>query len=553
VLLAALVALPALPPLVPTAAAQGVALVPPGDLAYRDVDRLVELGLVDSVIVGQRPYSRREFGRIVRMARDRLDRDAGNVSFTDRESQLLSVGSNALQRLEERFADEARDRLDAGPVISLVDGAALEFSSTNADRRGFPAPHTAPIEAQIDPLAEPRLAQPAVRGNSTFLELSQRIEPTSWLSFYSRERVEYRAPLDTTIGRVRGELLIAAARLRYRNAALSIGRQPFAWAQAEGDGLFFASDAPAIDQVSLETDAPVIMAGPLRALGPMRGTIVLSDLGPSVTRTNSKLLAYKVSALPAPWFEVGGTFMNHFGGAGGRQSSRIDQLVDFLPFVDVFRRHNYTDSTRTLDVDSDKLLGFDSRVHFARLGGMTLAGELLIDDFDIHSVQRMLTGYGSQTVHLIFPAVGTPDVTARLGAKHMGTITYSHFALPAGIASRGRLLGDELGPDAKEVSGDIAWSPDGLFRVGLEAHEQWYSNATYGFAYTDSGHVQTAYYKVSSTPDERRHLVIGTLEMRRDADFSILLRAGGQVVENYAFLGYQRTDYVASVALRLRQ
>ena len=59
--------------------------------------------------------------------------------------------------------------------------------------------------------------------------------------------------------------------------------------------------------------------------------------------------------------------MNHYGGEGGRPSSFGNRLIDFLPFIDIFRRHNYTDSTRTLDVDSDKVLGLDGRL---QIGGL---------------------------------------------------------------------------------------------------------------------------------------------------------------------------------------
>ena len=533
--------------------AQGTTLVPPGDLAYSDIDRLLDLGVLDSVIVGQRPYSRHEFGRLVRVARATFDRGAatgGRVLPNEEWEQHAGI---VLQRLETRFGDDADGRANGYPLFSLFDGASLNFTSTNAARRGFPAPHTRPIEALIDPLALPRLAQPEVPGRSTFLELSQRIEPASWLSFYARERIEYRTPLDTTITRSRGELLVAAAYARFGNAALSVGRQPFAWAQSDGDGLFFSSDAPAIDQISLQTDAPVQLRGPFGALGAIKATLVLADLGPTSVRSHSKLLAYKVSTRPKQWLELGGTFMNHFGGEGGRRSSRGNLIVDFLPFIDIFRRHNYTDTTQTFDVDSDKMLGLDARVRIAPLGGMTIAGEMLIDDFDVHILPRLLTGYGSSTVHLIFPSLGTPAVALRLGARHMGTITYSHNVLTNGFATRARLLGNALGPDAKEFSGELRWAPAAAGALVFEAREQIYSNATYGGGYTDSTQVQTTYYKVSRTDDERRHIAIATLLVRPDADISLSFRAGLQYSDNYAFTGSKRRDYVFNASIRLRQ
>src|SRR5439155_507390 len=82
-----------------------------------------------------------------------------------------------------------------------------------------------------------------------------------------------------------------------------------------------------------------------------------------------------------------------------------------------------------LDVDSDKLLGMDARLRLDRLGGITLLGEFLIDDFDVHRLRYFFTEEGSQTFAVIVPALGTPLFSARLTAKHMGPITYTHAAL----------------------------------------------------------------------------------------------------------------------------
>lgn len=524
-----------------------------GDPAYDDVDRLDAIGLLDSVIVGQRPYSRREFARVARIARRRFEL-LGEPTQPSQGSEVSArMALGVLGRLEARFGpDDVVSGIEANRV-SLVDGLGIEILSTDASRRGFPPPHTKPVETTIDPLVPRRLGQPVAPGQMLSFEISQRIEPFSWLAFQARERAEHLWPSDTSLGHERAELLLAMARARFRNVALSVGREQFAWAQGDGDGLFLASDAPALDQISIASDAPFVLPNVLRQLGPTRATLILADLGPSVVRPHSKLLAYKLSAQPRPWLELGGTFMNHFGGEGGVASARWNQLIDFLPFIDIFRSHNYTDSTRTVDVDSDKLLGLDGRVRIQRLAGMTIAGELLIDDFDVHALPRLLTGYGSSTVRVLFPTVLRPDVAVRIGAKHLGTITYTHPRLSNGITTRGRLLGDELGPDAKEFSAEIRWFPRWADALTLEGREQIYSNATYAGGYTDSAHVQTNYFKVSHTDDERRHIVSVGVRTRQDARVSVIVRGGLQIVENSNFTGQRRADYLVDVAFRLNR
>jgi hypothetical protein len=538
----------------PAAGAQGTAPVPPNDLAYRDLDRLAELGVFDSVIFGQRPYSRREIGRIISLARAQLDRVDNVLHGGQTMSDAAAFEANGIvQRLITRFNEETESRPFDGPELTVLDGLAVTFNSTDAVRRGFPASHTRRTEATIDPLARRRLGEPAVRGNVTSVELSQRLEAASWLSFHARERLEYRARRDTGVTKTKGELLLAGMRLRAGNVALMVGREQLAWGQSAGDGLFLASDAPALDQISLSGDHPFTLPGFLRVLGPTQATLVLADLGPSLIRSHSKLLAYKVSVHPHPAFELGGTFMNHYGGQGARSSTFSDRLIDFMPFIDVFRRHNYTDTSRTLDVDSDKLLGVDARLRLARLGGLLLTGEVLIDDFDVHRIPFLFTGYGSSQIGITIPEIGTSALSMKLSAKHMGIITYTHGELANGITTRGRLLGDELGPDAKAFGAELRWIPSASLRMSVAAWSTQYSNAEYVTYYADPAQTQFVVRKATTHPEELRDRFVGTFEFLSEEGLALVVRGGTERIRNTNFQGYKSQPYMVDVALRLQR
>jgi hypothetical protein len=523
--------------------AQGAAIVPLGDQVYGELDRLAELGVLDSVVVGQRPYSRRELAHIARAAHDRVER--GNGLPSDAIAQEL-VG-----RLYQRFGAADGERLSAAGVSGLVDGASLTLTSTDAVRRGFPFGEAGQLEATIDPLAVRRLGRPAVPGHTVALEVAQRVEPAGWLALQARERVEIRAPRDAGVTHHDEELLLAFARARWRNVAVTAGRAQLAWAQGEGDGLFLASDAPALDQVSLAGDRPFSLPGVLSRLGPTQATLVYAELGPSVVRSHSKLLAYKVSVQPTASLELGGTFFNHFGGEGGAPSGFGNRLIDFLPFVDIFRRHNYYDSTRTRDVDSDKVLGVDGRWRVPHLGGVLLTGELLIDDFDVRRIPYLLTGYGSSMLGIVVPTLGSPDWSLKLSAKHMGIITYTHFALTDGITTRGRLLGDELGPDAKAFGAEVRWQPSPCLRASVEGRSALYSQALYGSKYTDADSVHYVVYKISSGPNELRDRVRAMVELQRSPDLTFVVRAGAERTRNPFVAGTGGVHYALDVSARL--
>lgn len=531
-------------------AAQGTALVPPTDLAYRDIDRLVELGVLKSAVIGQRPFSLREFRRLAAEARERLDRSGGGREFDPLEEGERAA-NRILARLESRFGD-----LPLAPgyalQISPVDAAAIGFISTDAVNRGFPGSFGNEVEATTEPLTFRRLGRRAVPGSTLSFEVQQRVEASSWLAIRARERVEYRIPNDTLLKRYDGEVLLASLRARYRNVGVTVGREELAWSQREGLGLFLASDAPALDQVSIASDAPFYLPGVLERLGPTRGTVFLADLGASSVRSHSRLLGYKLSIAPDPSVEIGGSFFNHFGGAGAASTGFSNRLIDFLPFVDIFRKHNYVDTTRTFDVESDKLLGVDARWRIARLGGLQLAGELLIDDFDVHQIRRLLTGFGSSNLSVVLPELGSPAWALELSAKHMGVLTYTHNQLANGIATRGRLLGDELGPDAKAFAAELTWRPYAPIRVALEGRAAIYSSATYGSQYADSAHTVFDFNKTSSQPDELRDRIRATAEFQSDDGLALVFRGGGERVRNLNFGGDRRNEYLLDVALRLR-
>jgi hypothetical protein len=533
------------------AQAQGTATVPPSDEAYADFDRLSELGFLDSVIIGQRPYSRREIGRILRAARERSNQ-LGERSQSQRITDLeLSIGDGILRRLEMRFSREIDEMPSTDALLKPVEDGRFTVHYTDAARRRFVGAYGSSLEATTGSLVPRRLGTILLPGTTAGVELAQRLEATSWLAFTLRERAEYAWAKDTALRRGTAEILLGSMRARFRNVALEVGRSQLSWAQSADEGLFIAADAPALDLVSLSADHPFVMPSVLRLLGPTKATLLVADLGPSQVRSHSKLLGYKVSIQPTARAELGATFLNHYGGEGGRPSSFGDRLIDFLPFIDIFRRHNYTDSSRTLDVDSDKLLGLDGRLRIGGLRGVVLTGELLIDDFDVGRIPKLLTGYGSQALGITLPRFISPLLSLKLTAKHMGILTYTHGALANGITTRGRLIGDELGPDAKAFGARLTWEPAAEVRLSLEGRSAIYSNAQYVAYYADPENTRYVVQKTSRTSDELRDRLGMHLLVQTEEGPAISARVMTERSRNFAFQGFRRTDSAAELSVRV--
>ena len=534
ILLLAAVAVPAY--------AQGTATVALDDLAYADVDRLVGLGLLDGVIVGQRPYSAREMTRLVHAARAEVARRLESGTGDAR----LTLARGPLRRLDARFAT-AESLPAADPRLRMANRGSISARSTDAVRRSFSGNITERLETTIDPLAVRRLGSPPLRGGSLALDLAHDVAPAPWLAVHLAERLEGAPPYEGLPQRWNAELLRASVRALFGNVAVRVGREQTAWAQWAGDGLMLASDAPALDLVSVSGDAPFLLPGPLRRLGPTQATLVLAELGASQVRNRSKLLTYKVSVQPQRSIELGASFLNHFGGEGARTTSFGNRLIDFLPFVDIFRGHNYTDTTRTLDVDSDKQLGVDGRVRIPRLGGLLMMFELVIDDFDVHRIPTLFTWDGAQSIRFVLPSAGGSPLGAAVSAKHTGVRTYTHGALSNGLTTRGRLLGDELGPDAKAFGAEVSWNPGGPMAVTLEGRSAIYSRASY---VTEEQGTHFLIRRVGPASNELRERVVAAVVMHRRHRLALTSRVAVERIRNAAFTGASRHDHAADLSVR---
>lgn len=523
------------------ARAQSSITVPPDAAVYRDVQRLIDDGLVDDVIVGQRPYSNRVLAEIVRQATDRLARTDGSANGRQAINRRVVARLSAVVQRTNGGAAET-------PFVP-VQSVRVHALTTNAPSRPVPDNGLGAVEADLNTLTNNRAGRRFVRGSTIALETELGLQLWPGASIQVQPRVSAYAPSGGADAGVVGELLSAHARLVRSNVALTVGREYTLWAPAEGAGLFFSDNAPALNLVRLSSDAPFTLPSIFRHLGLLGVTMQVADLGPSTSNSHSLLVAYKLSVRPARSLELGATFENHFGGRGARNPSAVERFYDLVPFIDLFRTH--ADST---DFDSDKLIGFDARLRIAPLGGMTIFGEVGLEDFDYHRVSSLLTEDAAYTAGVIVPVPFAPSLTAHAQFHAVGLRFYQHHLVRNGIASRRFILGDDLGRDARSVNGGLDWQGDGPVSIRATGAWEVRRNDQYVGIYTKPDLTGFVFRKLESRPREER--VLGTLGARwHGATGRVVVEAlaSAERATNFAFVrSDSQTHGAVEVSVTLR-
>jgi hypothetical protein len=526
-----------------TAAAQSTVTISGDDPVYRDLDILIDRGLITNVIVGQRPYSRRLIARLAREARDGLDNGAtGGYGSTDPRRVILS---RVLSRVRDEVAMQDSAVVPTGARVTLFEHARVEALGTDAQSRPVPDNGLGSTEADTRPLTAYRGGRPYAAGGNLGIETAHQLQLRAF-SIQLQPLVLLQSGRDGVSGGVAGHLVTAHARALLGNTALTVGREYTSWAQAERTGLMFSDNAPALNLVRAASDVPFVLPGALRRIGPMAATIQAAGLGPSVANSHSLLVSYKVSARPTPALELGASFENHFGGAGTPSPSLKDRFIDLVPLLDIFRHH--VDST---DVVSDKLLGADGRLRLSQLGDVTLFGELALEDFDFHRLRSIFTEDAAYTAGIIAPSLFRDALSARVAYHVTGLRFYAHHQITNGITSRRIILGDDLGHDGAGVSGTLRWERSDGSSITFDAARETRSNDQYVGTYLSPGRTGLVFQRVATLPREQRTRGTATARWFALAERAMVEVSGGlERTKNFGFVANpSRLNVVGSVSV----
>ncbi len=515
---------------------QASVTVSPSDPVYRDIDRLAAAGMIDTLVYGQRPFSRRQIARLITSARRNADGPRG--------ATLTQYLRETLAALEERFADELSDgkgapapRLRADHLLQRL--SVTYTSNSSAPRIVPPDTGIGEIDAVIDPLAESGQQGRDVRGGRTVaIETWHELTIGPHVALQANPRMEFDGD-SSPANAPAFSMGTLAARLQQSNVVLSVGRDHLEWGQGRDGGIFLSSSARALDMLWIGNDQPWILPGFLRKLGPSNASFLAADLGARQYFPHTLLFAYKISSSPTPNLELGFSVFDITGGSGAPTGTLAAHLANLFLFpILPYKPFAF----------SNELAGLEVRYRLHRWRGAQVYWELSLDDFDPKrlwsSVWRDDAGH---VFGLNLPALsadGRLALTAEV--HHTGTRFDRHLQFRSGVTEDRQLLGDPLGPDADGGYLYLDWDPEKHSTASLVLAEEAYRNNQYVIVLEPFG-----FRSIGSAPEEHRYRATLSYALHAtESGMSIQLQAGVERTTNFDFAaGAARTGAIGSLTL----
>jgi len=546
---------------IPTRAlAQATELIDPVDPVYRDVERLVASGLVDRVIVGQRPYSRLQLAAIVMQAQRRIDStDVSESSASDgpQTSAQQTAYSAFLRQLilaiRARFAIEVTgqsraDRFSIRSLVAPLRAVSVDVTQANSPTRSVPADNgLGTIDAVVNPLLSNRQGRPLVSGTNALVASEHVIESSHFALVARPELQSFDGEGRNT---VRGDLQELELRLLFHNVAIDAGREYATWGQGFDVGMLGSNNSPPLNSVRLSNEQLLILPWIFRHLGPSRFSIFYSKLGSEQNYPYPYFVGYKASFEPSSRFELGGVVYSKSGGQGAPRGTFSARIIDLLPFLDASDYANKIGLAGNFQF-SDRYAGFDGRLRFPSLRSSEIYTEILLNDFDIRRLSSVLW---QDAGHVFGLDVSRLSSDGRVGAwfeyHHTGDRYYEHTQFTSGQTSNRELIGDPLGPDAQGLYGNLDWYRTVRDRFSMQLAVERRSNDQ--FMYWPVPLPRFGWSRVESRPKELRERVLfGWTRLPSRQGLGAFGQIGFERVQNFDFVSNgDRNNFLGRVGLQ---
>lgn len=523
-----------------TAWSQASVNVNPNDWVYRDIQKLVANGLVDKIIWGQRPFSRREVARITGDAIRSLPRledqlNDPNVSKKKKQkiANRLAYLRPIIERLIKRFKEELiqLDYLKGKKSwysVHILDHTRLGTTIDDSLPRNIPANGLGGIDAVINPLLQYRQGRHVVDGANLALETESWLRATNHFALMSNSRIQLGLGRDGQPD-IKGVFpLELYGKFFVKNFQVQIGRGHVIYGQGKDSGVLLSMNPRGLDMVNISNDIPFFFPSFLKYLGAQKLSFFYADLGPEQNFPHAYLVGYKWTLQPLSFFEIGFSNAVQSGGEGSPSASFGERVSDALPIMHVI--------AGSQEEIGNKIGGVDLRFRIPTLRFTEIYLEAMFDDADFAQPRKLLWQEAGYVFGVYLPRLANSGaVDLRLEWHHTGIRFYRHGQYTSGFTLNQFILGDDLGPDANGGYVWVNWDVDQNNLLTFTGAYERRSNDQY-IALTDPFRFE----KVKTLPKENRIRVTGSWEHRaQGVPIRFLVQLGYERVINFAFTGGQ--------------
>ncbi len=513
------------------------------DPVYRDIDKLVAHGLVTKIIVGQKPYSRKEIARITAQAlknTTRLEDRVNDPSLEEKEKQSIQSRLEYIHEILKRLKKDYEEEL---VQLGALEGENYKYSWHLAEKANFnlTGSNSSPrlvsynswggINAVVNPLLQYQQGRRLIEGTNLSLQTSHWLRLTDYFAFYFQPRFQMAMALgDGQVNDNNVYVMNLYGKLNIKNFEIQAGRDNLFWGQGLNSGLLLSNNPRGLDIVKISNDSPFIMPWIFKYLGPTKLSYFFSNLGPDQNFPYPYLLGYKFSIEPVSFFELGFGMLVEYGGQGAPSSSLSDRVLEAVPF-------GATIHTASIS-NSNKLGGIDFRFRIPPARNLELYGEFIYDDPAKFSNFDPINSRDSSILGGIYLGRFTNSGKVDLRAEYhrTGRISYRHTQWISGITLNQFLLGDNLGPGSQGfyLTSNIDVNRKNVLRFN-EAIEL-----------RDDNDDDTN----NASSENRYRTTIEWFYRFESFPLDVKLKAAYERVNNFNFTGSNRNNFAGEIALQ---
>jgi hypothetical protein len=434
----------------------GSPFVPLDSWVYQTFERLAALRYVSSAILGLKPWTRMECGRLTEEAAEALQATdtpnqeaAGLVARLQQEFNyevgLLSGGHNLSANVDSLYV---RAVSISGPALtdSYHFGQTVAYDFGRPFERGTNGQAGGSFDASAGPLtiyirAEYQHAPAAPAYSDTVRSVIAQADGVS-LS---------QVPSGALATINQAQLLDAYAAVNVHNFQLAVGRQSLSWAPGR-DSMMWSDNIEPVNMVRLVNPEPFLLPGFLRHLGPVRVDQFFGRLEGHSYVPEPFAYGQKINVKLFPFLELGFSRRSMLGGTGGDPFTTANFLRGFVGSA----------SPKLNSVPGDTESGMDWTFYVPKVRNyIVLYGDAYAED-DILPIQNPARNPwhpgiyvthipGIPKLDLHVEGVSTEQGGIALTTVNLGQFNYWNFSYRDGNTNRGNLVGNTVGRDGRTI------------------------------------------------------------------------------------------------------